>query len=143
MQILLKIMNLIIKFFNSPDFTLRVVELISIIIIQRHNNAYSFVALLWLAFVVTVQNLKAVYLVTAFIIMPLEIGNYIILLLYNMPHSAFDNIKGYSIWGLQPMYEVWLDVLLFNIYLYYIIFFVSEASKSTRTSTYKKSKKIP
>lgn len=38
---------------------------------------------------------------------------------------------------------MWLDVLLFNIYLYYIIFFVSEASKSTRTSTYKKSKKIP
>ena len=61
----------IINFLNSSDFTLRVAELISIVIIQRYNNVYSFLVLVWLAMIASVENLKVVYLATAIVLLPM------------------------------------------------------------------------
>jgi hypothetical protein len=55
---------------------------------------------------------------------------------YNVPDFVFDDIDHKSIWGFQLMYTYWLDVILFNLFLYYIIIFVSAASKETRSSLY-------
>lgn len=67
----LKIVTDIINFLNSSDFTLRVAELISIVIIQRYNNVYSFLVLVWLAMIASVENLKVVYLATAIVLLPM------------------------------------------------------------------------
>jgi len=67
----LKLITDIINFLNSSDFTLRVAELISIVIIQRYNNVYSFLVLVWLAMIASVENLKVVYLATAIVLLPM------------------------------------------------------------------------
>ena len=43
----------VFSFFNSPAFSLRITQLLTVIIIQRYNNVFSLVALLWLALVST------------------------------------------------------------------------------------------
>lgn len=60
-----------LRFLTSPEFSLRVIEVLSIIVIQRYNNVYSFVNLVWLAFVSSVENLLWVRLFTGFVILPL------------------------------------------------------------------------
>lgn len=40
------------------------------------------------------------------------------------------------------MYAYWLDVIIFNVFLYYLILFVSAASKETRSSLYSVSNKV-
>ncbi len=89
---LINAVHVIFDFLNSPAFSLRVIELLSIIVIQRFNNIYSFVALLWLAFVSTVENHKLVMIITGFIMMPMELGNFVIRYFYNIPYSPAKDI---------------------------------------------------
>ncbi len=103
---------------------MRVIEVLSIIVIQRYNNIYSFVNLIWLAFVSSVENLLWVRIFTAAIILPLEICNFIITYTYNIPHSPADVVTGAEIYGFQYSNAMWVDVLIFNIYLNYLVLFV-------------------
>jgi hypothetical protein len=114
----------IFKFLSSPEFSLRVIEIISIIVIQRYNNVYSFVNLIWLAFVSSVENLLYIRLFTAFVILPLEICNFVIAYFYNIPNSPAASITHGQNYGFQVLSSIWLDVLIFNIYLNYLILFV-------------------
>lgn len=81
---LLEIVHLVFNFFNSAEFSLRVIEIISIIVIQRFNNIYSFVALIWLAIVSSVENPKFVMIVTGCVLLPFELANYVLAFFYNM-----------------------------------------------------------
>ena len=62
--------------------------------------------------------------------------------IYNVPNTPLSGFEHKSIWGFQLMYAYWLDVILFNLFLYYLILFVSAASKETRSSLYSTSKKV-
>ena len=62
-------------------------ELVSIVVIQRYNNIYSFVAVLWLATVASVERIRIVFVITLMILLPVEIGNFVILYFYNAPES--------------------------------------------------------
>jgi len=61
--------------------------------------------------------------------LPVEIGNYVITYFYNIPFSPAANISGAEIYGFQPAQSIWLDILIFNIYLNYIILFIRSYSK--------------
>ena len=62
--------NVFVDFIYSTEFALRVTEIISIIVIQRFNNVYSFVALIWLALVASVQNIRIIFYITLIVLLP-------------------------------------------------------------------------
>lgn len=121
--------NGFVTFIYSTSFSLRATEIMSIIIIQRYNNVYSFVAVLWLALVASVERTRVIFLATAFILLPVEIGNYIILFVYNAPERPFPDLERLKIYGFQDMELFWLDIIIFNFYLFYIITYILSASK--------------
>ncbi len=96
---MLEVVHVVFNFFNSPAFSLRVIEILSIIVIQRFNNIYSFVALLWLAMVSTVENHKLVMIITGCVMLPLELVNYVIAYFYNMDPSPAADMQGKEIFG--------------------------------------------
>ena len=51
---ILESFNKIFLFVTSPQFSLRVIEVLAIVVIQRNNNIFSLVSLLWLALISTV-----------------------------------------------------------------------------------------
>ena len=62
--------NMFVDFIYSTEFALRVTEVLSIIVIQRFNNVYSFVALLWLTLVASIPNIKIIYFITLIVLLP-------------------------------------------------------------------------
>ena len=58
-------------FVTSPQFSLRVIEILAIVVIQRNNNIFSLVSLLWLAIISTVENERIVLKITGWVMMPL------------------------------------------------------------------------
>jgi hypothetical protein len=61
---------------------------------------------------------------TAAVILPLEICNFIITYFYNIPHSPATVITNGQIFGFQYSDQIWLDVIIFTLYLNYIVLFV-------------------
>ncbi len=56
--------------------------------------------------------------------MPLEIVNFVITYFYNIPNSPAASIHNAEIYGFQMSNSLWLDILIFNFYLHYLILFV-------------------
>lgn len=65
---------------------------------------------------------------TAFAILPLEIINFVITYFYNIPHSPAADITNAQIFGFQYSSSIWLDVIIFNLYLNYMVLFVKSYS---------------
>ncbi len=128
-------------FLNSPEFSLRVIELVSIIVIQRFNNIYSFVALIWLAIVSTVENKIFILIITAFVMLPMELVNFVITYLFNIPYSPTQNVTNASIFGFQTSSAMWLDILIFNIYFNYIIIFI-KSYKTVKQNNIRNNKEV-
>jgi hypothetical protein len=123
---LLQAINTVFRFLNSAEFSLRLVELLSIVVIQRNNNVFSFVSLLWLAFVSTVNRQQWVLVATGLVMLPFELSNFIITYFYNIPNSPAQNVTDGTIWGLAYSPQMWLDVLIFNAFFHYIILYLKE-----------------
>ena len=54
----------------SLGISLRLTELLSIIVIQRYNNIYSFVAVVWLTTVASVEKTRVIFWVTLVVLLP-------------------------------------------------------------------------
>jgi hypothetical protein len=61
---------------------------------------------------------------TAAVILPLEVCNFVITYFYNIPHSPATALTGADIYGFQYSTAIWLDVIIFNLYLNYLVLFV-------------------
>ena len=116
--------NTVFKFLNSPQFSLRVVQLLSIVVIQRFNNIYSFVALIWLAMVASIQNKKFILIITAFVMFPMELVNFFITYFYNIPYSPALKVQNAEIYGFSLSTQMWLNILVFNLYFNYVVLFI-------------------
>jgi hypothetical protein len=57
------------------------------------------VALIWLALVASVENKKFILIITAFGMFPMEIVNFVITYLFNIPYSPTLNVKNADIYG--------------------------------------------
>lgn len=101
----------------------------SIIVIQRYNNIYSFVAVLWLTIVASTNRVKIIFYLTGFVLLPVEIGNFVIMYFYNAKESPIHHLTGLEQYGFQDMGKFWLDIIIFNVYLFYMITFLLSASK--------------
>jgi hypothetical protein len=94
---------------------------------------------LWLALVASTDRIKIIYFVTLFILLPVEIGNYVILYAYNAPESPIGDLQNLSEFGFQTMQLFWLDIIIFNAYLFYMITFLLAASHDKNRSLHRKS----
>lgn len=83
------------------------------------------------------ENLLYVRLFTAFVILPLEICNFIITYFYNIPHSPASSITDGQNYGFQISSSLWLDVIIFNLYLNYLILFVKSYREIVATNALK------
>ena len=135
-------LNKIVAFLKGTEFTLRVTEVISIIVISRYNNIYSFVAVVWLAAVASIERIRVIYLITLIALLPVELVNFGIMYGYNAPESPFGGLEHLNIYGFQKMELFWLDIVLFNVYFFYIIAYLLAASKDSRR-TFKRSSIAP
>ena len=93
MDCVLWAINAFVDFIYSTEFTLRVAEVISIIVIQRYNNIYSFAAVLWLASVASIERIRVIFYLTLFILLPVELANFIIMYGYNAHESPFGHLQ--------------------------------------------------
>lgn len=116
--------NAFVDFIYSTEFSLRFTEVVSIIVIQRYNNIYSFVTVFWLTLVASTHKIKLIYYITTFVLLPVEIGNFVIMYAYNASQSPLSTLKNLENFGFQFMQTFWLDIIIFNVYLFYMITFV-------------------
>ena len=103
---------------------------------------YSFVTVLWLAVVASTERVRLIYLLTLFILLPVEIGNYIIMYIYNAPQSPIDTLQNLEVYGFQKMQLFWLDIIIFNVYLFYMITFLLAASRD-RSQNFQRKSSMP
>ena len=83
-----------VKFVSSMEFTLRVAEILSIVVICRYNNIYSFVAVVWLAAVASIDRSRVIYLITLVVLLPVELLNFTLMYGFNVPDSPFADWTG-------------------------------------------------
>ena len=103
---------------------------------------YSFVTVLWLAVVASTERVRLIYLLTLFILLPVEIGNYVIMYIYNAPQSPIDTLQNLEVYGFQKMQLFWLDIIIFNVYLFYMITFLLAASRD-RSQNFQRKSSMP
>ena len=100
------------------------IELLSIVVIQRNNNIYSLASLFWLVIVCTIENQKVVLIITGFVMLPLEFFNFVAIYFFNIPYSPAQSVENGSIFGLTPAAQLWLDVIIFNLFFNYILLYL-------------------
>lgn len=96
-------MNAFVEFIYSTEFCLRATEILSIIVISRYNNIFSFIAVLWLAGVASIERIKIVFYMTGFVLLPVELTNFIIMYWYNAPESPLAVYSNMEIYGFFDM----------------------------------------
>jgi hypothetical protein len=87
------------------------------------------VSLFWLVIVCTIENQKVVLIITGFVMLPLEFVNFVSLYFFNIPYSPAQSVENGSIFGLTPAAQLWLDVIIFNLFFNYILLYLKSYSE--------------
>lgn len=112
---------------TSVHFNFRLLQLVTIVMIQRYNTLYSLLLILWLALSSIFTKVHFLRTSTMVLVLPAALFNYVPLYYSNIHASPLPASCGYfpcSVYGFNPWLGIWVDVIIFNYYIYLILTFL-------------------
>lgn len=125
MDILKKISGVL----TSVHFNFRLLQLITIVLIQRYNTFYSLLLMLWLLLSSVFTKIHFLRTSTIVLVLPAALFNYFPLYYANVNQAPLPTSCGVfpcSVYGFLkwPSNGIWVDVIIFNYYIYLLLTFL-------------------
>ncbi len=99
--------------------------------------------MLWLTLIASTEKILLIFYATI-VLLIVEIGNYSILYAFNASQSPLKKVDKLSpVYGFQDMQVFWLDIIIFNVYIFYLINFLLAVSKDRTQPLVRKSSIAP
>jgi hypothetical protein len=125
MDVLKKIRSVLM----SVHFNFRLLQLVSIVLIQRYNTIYSILLIIWLLLSSVFTRIVFLRYSTIILVLPATMFNYFPLYYSNVNGSPLPSNCGTfpcSVYGFMKWNEneIWVDVIIFNFYIYLLLTFL-------------------
>lgn len=151
----LSFLNSIKRSLTSVHFNYRLLQLFTIVLIQRYNTVYSILLILWLLLSSIFNKLSFLRISTIVLVIPATMFNYFPMYYSNIPEIFYPPTCGKfpcSVYGFihWPDGDIWIDVIIFNFYIYLLLTFIKITAgelilemKRKKKEEKKKKSKIP